>query len=213
MLSGVGTGYFVSIRKVAPFVVTLAFMTITRGVAYIISKGTPIRVTNQILLRFGRETLLALPWLAYVIIFVFVLFSLLHRFSVFGRLITAIGSNESAVQLSGITVQIYKFLVYVISASVCSIAGIISASRAGVGSPLVGSGMELDAIASVVIGGASLSGGSGSVLNTLLGVFILGMIGNIMNLMNVAAYPQQVIKGIIILAAVLMQGADDGKAR
>jgi ribose transport system permease protein len=213
MLSGIGTGYFSSFRKVAPFVVTLAFMTITRGTAYIISKGTPIMITNRMLLGFGRETFLGLPLLAYVIFVVFIVFGLILKFTVFGRIITAIGSNESAVRLSGITVNVYKFSVYVISAALCSFAGVISASRAGVGSPLVGSGMELDAIASVVIGGASLSGGSGSILNTLLGVFILGMIGNIMNLMNVAAYPQQVIKGVIILAAVLLQGAENGKGK
>jgi ribose transport system permease protein len=213
MLSGIGAGYFVAFRNVAPFVVTLAFMTITRGIAFIISKGTPIRITNQGLIYFGRETILGLPCLAYLILIVFVVFGMLLKFTVFGRLITAIGSNESAVRLSGIRVQIYKFIVYVLSALVCSFAGAISASRAAVGSPIVGSGMELDAIASVVIGGAALSGGRGSILNTLLGVFILGMIGNIMNLMNVAAYPQQVIKGVIILVAVLLQGAEEGKEK
>jgi ribose transport system permease protein len=208
-LSGIGAGYFVAFRNVAPFVVSLAFMTITRGVAYIVSKGTPIQITNATILGFGRGTFLGLPLLAYVILVVFVLCALLLKFTVFGRIIIAIGSNESAVRLSGITVRSYKFSVYVISAALCSFAGIISSSRSGVGSPLVGSGMELDAIASVVIGGASLSGGKGFALNTLLGVFILGMIGNIMNLMNVAAYPQQVIKGVIILAAVLLQGMED----
>jgi len=87
-----------------------------------------------------------------------------------------------------------------------AIAGIIGTSRTGVGSPTVGVGLELDAIAAVVIGGASLSGGRGTALNTLLGIFILGMIGNIMNLKNVPAYPQQVIKGLIIIFAVLLQG-------
>ena len=85
-------------------------------------------------------------------------------------------------------------------------AGIISTSRTGVGSPILGVGLELDAIAAVVIGGASLKGGKGTVVNTLLGIIILGMIGNIMNLMNVPGYPQQVIKGLIIIIAVLLQG-------
>jgi len=88
----------------------------------------------------------------------------------------------------------------------CAIAGIISTSRTGVGSPIVGTGAELDAIAAVVIGGASLSGGKGTALHTLLGVLILGIIGNIMNLMNIPGYPQQVVKGLIIICAVLLQG-------
>jgi ribose transport system permease protein len=208
-LFGAAAGYFAAHRKIAPFVVTLAFMTIVRGTAFIISKGTPIRITSQALIDFGKNTLLGLPCLVYLVIGVFAVFALLLKFTVFGRLITAIGSNESAVRLSGITVSSYKFLVYVLSAAVCSLAGIISASRSAVGSPIVGTGMELDAIASVVIGGAALSGGRGSIVNTLLGVFILGMIGNIMNLMNIAAYPQQVIKGVIILIAVLLQGMED----
>jgi ribose transport system permease protein len=87
-----------------------------------------------------------------------------------------------------------------------AIAGIISTSRTGVGSGIVGVGLELDAIGAVVIGGASLSGGKGTALNTLLGIFILGMIGNIMNLRNAPAYPQQVIKGLIVVLAVLLQG-------
>ncbi len=206
---GAGSGYFVSVRNVAPFVVTLAFMTIARGFAFIISKGTPIQITNRVLIFFGKETFLGLPCLAYVILIVFAVFVLLLRYTVFGRLITAIGSNETAVKLSGVNVRVYKFIVYVISGVVCALAGVISASRAAVGSPVVGEGMELDAIASVVIGGAAIKGGKGTVLNTLLGVFILGMIGNIMNLMNVAAYPQQVIKGVIILVAVLLQGAEN----
>jgi ribose transport system permease protein len=208
MVLGAGMGYFVAIRKVAPFVVTLSFMTISRGLAFIISKGTPIQISNKALNFFGNGTFLGLPCLAFVILIVFILFAGVLRFTVFGRLITAIGSNETAVELSGVNVRVYKLSVYVISSAVCAIAGMIGASRAAVGSPLIGEGMELDAIASVVIGGAALTGGKGTALNTLLGVFILGMIGNIMNLMNVAAYPQQVIKGVIILIAVLLQGAE-----
>ncbi len=115
------------------------------------------------------------------------------------------GSNETAVKLSGIRVEYYKWAVYAISALLCAFGGIISDGRTGVGSPNIGNGLELDAIASCVIGGASLSGGRGSAPNALMGVLILGMIGNIMNLMNIAGYPQQVIKGVIIIVAVLMQ--------
>ncbi len=138
-------------------------------------QGTPIQITNRVLIFFGKETslaaLLGLRHLDRVCRFV-----LLLRYTVFGRLIMAIGSNETAVKLSGVNVRVYKFIVYVISGVVCALAGVISASRAAVGSPVVGEGMELDAIASVVIGGAAIKGGKGTVLNTLLGVFILGMI-------------------------------------
>jgi ribose transport system permease protein len=125
-------------------------------------------------------------------------------------LVKAVGSNKSAVRLSGIRVKAYIFSVYVVSGLFCSFGGFISAARAGVGSGQVGVGLELDAIAAVVIGGASLTGGKGTALNTLMGVFILGLISNIMNLMNVHSYYQQIIKGLIIIFAALLQS---GKKR
>ena len=208
VLLGSCSGFLVANRRVAPFIATLAMMTIVRGLAFIVSKGRPILLTEsgEALKNFGSDYWLRIPQPVFVMFLIFVIVFVLLRYSVFGRLVIAIGSNETAVRLSGIRVWIYKFLVYSICGGFASIAGIISTARTGVGSPVVGMGMELDAIAAVVIGGASLSGGKGTALNTLLGVFILGMIGNIMNLKNVPAYPQQVIKGLIIIVAVLLQG-------
>lgn len=205
-LTGAVSGYLVSRRNMAPFVATLALMTIARGMAFIISKGSPIMVENEVLNNFGSAYWLKIPLPVFIMLIIFALVLFILKYRVFGRLITATGSNESAVRLAGIRVPFYKFAVYCISGAFCSIAGIIYTSRTGVGSPVVGTGLELDAIAAVVIGGASLNGGKGTALNTLLGVFILGMIGNIMNLMNVPGYPQQVIKGLIIIFAVLFQG-------
>ena len=120
-------------------------------------------------------------------------------------MIIAIGSNEEAVHLSGINVRKYKFIVYVIIAFLSALAVLLMVSRTGVGSPNIGIGLELDVIAAVVIGGASLSGGKGSIVNTLIGVLILGMIGNIMNLLDITSYLQQLIKGIINILAVIFQ--------
>jgi len=214
VLAGIGlgcfSGFLVANRRMAPFVVTLAMMTIARGLAYITSKGAPIFLeeNGQALRHFATSRFLnvPLPVILMFIVFVIVLFVL--RYTSFGRLVIAIGSNETAVRLSGVRVGFYKFLVYAISGGLASLAGIISTARTGVGSPIVGMGLELDAIAAVVIGGARLSGGRGTAFNTLLGIFILGMIGNIMNLKNVPAYPQQVIKGLIIIFAVLLQSIE-----
>jgi ribose transport system permease protein len=208
ILLGCVSGYLVSARRVAPFIATLAMMTIARGLAYIISKGTPIPLTESGdgLKAFGLGYLFGVPLPVILMFAVFAAVYLILKYTVFGRLVVAIGSNETAVTLSGIRVWVYKFLVYGISGGLAAIAGIISTSRTGVGSPEPGLGLELDAIAAVVIGGASLAGGKGTALNTLLGIFILGMIGNIMNLKNVPAYPQQVVKGLIIILAVLLQG-------
>lgn len=208
-LVGTVTGYFVSFQKVAPFVVSLASMTAARGIAYIVSRGTPIAVKNPVILAFGKGSLLRIPFPAIAMILVVLAVSFLLKYTSTGRFIQAIGSNETSVRLSGIQVNRYKWLVYILAATCCALAGIISDGRAGVGSPNIAEGMELDAIAACVIGGASLSGGYGTASNTLIGMLILGLIGNIMNLMNIANYPQQVIKGVIIIAAVLLQKRKD----
>ena len=205
-LCGAVSGYLVAARNMAPFVATLAMMTIARGFAFIVSKGSPIIIADPRLNSFGSAYWLGVPTPVFVMVVIFGLVAFLLRFTVFGRIVTAIGSNEAAVRLAGIRTGWYKFAVYCISGAFCAIAGIISTSRTGVGSPIVGTGAELDAIAAVVIGGASLAGGKGTAFQTLLGVLILGIIGNIMNLMNIPGYPQQVVKGLIIICAVLLQG-------
>ncbi len=201
------SGYLVSVHKMAPFIATLALMSIVRGSGFIFSKGAPILVSENAsaLTDFGSGSFLGFPNPAYVLVLTFAITAVFLKYNVFGRIVIAIGSNEEAVRLSGIKVSAYKFSVYAIAGGLSAVAGIITAARTAVGSPVMGVGMELDVIATVVIGGASLSGGKGSAINTLLGVLILGMIGNIMNLMNIPAYSQQVIKGLIIIFAVLLQ--------
>ncbi len=206
-LCGMISGYFSAFQNMAPFVVTLAMMSAARGIAYIVSRGTPIPIQSRAVSIFGQGSLYSIPFPVITALLVFVVIAFLLRYTSFGRFVQAIGSNETAVRLSGIRVNYYKWMVYTISGFLCAFAGIISDGRTGVGSPTIGSGMEMDAIAACVIGGASLSGGRGTAINTLVGVLILGLIGNIMNLMNVAGYPQQVIKGIIIIVAVLLQGS------
>jgi ribose transport system permease protein len=207
LLVGSLSGYLVSVHKMAPFIATLALMSIVRGLGFIFSKGAPILVGERALAltNFGSGNSLGIPNPALVLVLIFAITTILLRYNVFGRIIIAIGSNEEAVRLSGINVSAYKFSVYAIGGGLSAVAGIITTARTAVGSPVMGGGMELDVIATVVIGGASLSGGKGSAINTLLGVLILGMIGNIMNLMNIPAYSQQVIKGLIIIFAVLLQ--------
>jgi ribose transport system permease protein len=207
LLVGSLSGYLVSVHKIAPFIATLALMSIVRGLGFIFSKGAPVLVADSAsaLTDFGSGNSFGIPNPALVLLSIFAITAVLLRYNVFGRIILAIGSNEEAVRLSGINVSAYKFSVYAIAGGLSAVAGIITTARTAVGSPVLGVGMELDVIATVVIGGASLRGGKGSAINTLLGVLILGMIGNIMNLMNIPAYSQQVIKGLIIVSAVLLQ--------
>jgi ribose transport system permease protein len=202
---GAAAGYLVAYRKMAPFVVTLASMTAARGVAYMISHAKTIPIANVFVNAFNKGSFTVVPYPVILAFAVFVLFALVLSYTCYGRFVQAIGSNETAVRLSGIRTSMYVMSAYVVSAFASTLGGIIE-SRTGVGDARVCQGMELDAIAACVIGGASLSGGRGTALNTLMGVLILGLIGNIMALMKVAPYPQQVIKGVIIIVAVLLQG-------
>jgi ribose transport system permease protein len=211
LLVGSASGYLVSYQKMAPFIATLALMTIVRGFGFIFSKGAPVMVDENAsaLTDFGSESFLGIPNPAIILFIIFGITSILLKYNVFGRILIAIGSNEEAVRLSGLKVSSYKFAVYVITGGLAAIAGIISTARTSVGSPNLGVGMELDVIATVVIGGTSLAGGKGSAFNTFLGVLIVGMMGNVMNLLDIAAYSQQVIKGLIIIFAVLLQRFQD----
>lgn len=211
-LLGAFNGALVAWFQLAPFVVTLAMMTIARGMTYMMSNGQPVRLPYEleataILDAFGSGGLpwLRLPWPVVLSILVIALFWFVMQRMVFGRMVIATGSNETAVRLAGIPHQRYIFAVYVISGALAALAGIVVTSRTGVGTPVAGLGFELDAIAACVIGGARLSGGKGTVINTVIGVLVLGLIGNIMNLMSVPSYPQQIIKGLIIVAAVMLQ--------
>ena len=208
---GMLSGYLVAYQKMAPFIVTLAIMTIVRGLGFMLSNGTPIMLHEDevSMVNFGSGYLLGIPNPVFILFMVFGMTEVLLRYNVLGRIIIAIGSNEEAVKLSGIRVSKYKLIVYMLVASASALSGIVIVSRTTVGSPIMGMGLELDVIAAVVIGGASLRGGKGSAFNTFLGVLILGMIGNIMNLKDIPSYPQQVIKGLIIIFAVLLQRYQD----
>ena len=207
---GAIAGYFVAVRRMPPFVVTLAVMTIARGTALIVSEGRPIFVADNgawLGDGFNRGSLLGIPLPVLLMLLVFAATAFVLRLTAYGRLVVAIGSNSEAVRLSGVRVTPRVFSVYVVSGILSALAGIVITARSGVGSPVVGIGMELDVIAAVVIGGASLMGGRGTALNTLIGVLTLGVIGNIMNLLNVPGYHQEVVKGVIILVAVLVQSS------
>lgn len=204
---GLLSGILVAFLRLPPFVTTLAVMTIARGFALIASNGQPIRMgaAGEIITEFGIGRFMGVPYPVLLMVFVFVLAGLILRFTRFGRMVKAVGSNAEAVRLSGISISRYEVAVYAISGGLAAVAGVVSASRTGIGSATISVGAELDAIAAVVIGGASLLGGRGGAVNTFIGVVILGVISNLMNLANVPGYHQQVFMGAIIIGAMLLQ--------
>lgn len=202
-LMGTFTGALVAYLKFQGFVASLAVMTIARGIAFTLTNATPINLEN------GTLNVLTSKEYGYPIIFIMlaivVLFVIIQQFTAYGRIVIATGSNVEAVKLSGILAKRYILSVYVLSATLSTLAGIFVAARSNVGNATVGEGQELDAIAACVIGGASLAGGKGSIMRTVIGALTLALIGNIMNLLAIPAYPQRIIKGLIIIAAVLLQ--------
>jgi ribose transport system permease protein len=216
---GCANGVIVAWLKMPSFIVTLAMMTIIRGVAYVITLGSPIRlpvdpevhIGSSALFKFGQsgDPVTGMPLAAWVVIAFIVFFWFLMKYTTFGRLIVATGSNEDAARLAGINVKKYIFAAYAISGILAGVAGVLLTARAGIATPSAGTGFELNAIAAVVIGGASLSGGKGKVANTVVGVFIIALIGNIMNLLSVPPYPQQIIQGAIIIIAVLLNASKE----
>lgn len=204
---GLVTGFFVAYLKLQSFVMSLAMLAIARGLSLIISEGRPIPLgtAGSAFSDFGSGFTAGMPMPVWLMFAIFLIGGIVLNFTRFGRIIKAIGSNEEAVRLSGIAVSRYILAVYVISGALAAIAGIIYTSRTGVGSAQVGVGAELNVIAAVVIGGASLMGGRGGVINTLLGALVMGIIANIMNLASVPGYHQQVYMGVIIVVAMLLQ--------
>ena len=213
---GCVNGFLVSKLKLAAFIATLAVMMIAKGLSYIITGGSPIKLPLDVegaegstgLVAFGQtgDPLIGLPLAVWLAIAVIIIFWFIMNQTMFGRMIVASGSNKQAVHLAGVNVDKYIFSAYAISGLMAAGAGFLIAARAGVATSTNGDGYELDAIAACVIGGASLAGGKGGVLMTICGVLIMGLIGNIMNLLSVASYPQQIIKGLIIIGAVVMNG-------
>ncbi len=201
---GAFNGFMIIWRGAAPFVVTLAMMAIASGAALTVSGGKPIGGIQGTYAWLGAGFVGPVPVPALIMLGVFVLGGLVLRYTPYGREVYAVGGNEEASRLSGIAVNRVKVITYGISGFLSALGGIVFSARVTVGDPWAGRGLELDAIAAVVIGGTSLFGGVGTMWGSLLGALIITMINNLLNLLNVSPYMQGLAKGIIILAAITL---------
>lgn len=201
---GLYNGYFVAYWNAAPFVVTLSMMTIARGMTYVYSDGRPISNLRTEFLTIGKGSIAGIPIPTLILAVVFILGSIMLTKLKFGRYVYAVGGNENAAMVSGINVKRIKMMVYVLSGIACGIAAIILTARVSAGLPQAGESYELDAIAATVIGGTSLSGGRGRLWGTIVGAVLLGIVNNGLDLLNVSSFYQQIVKGLIILGAILI---------
>lgn len=205
-IMGALNGLLITKGKMAPFIVTLATMTIFRGLTMVYTNGNPITGLGDSFMFqvFGRGYFLGIPVPALTMIITFtILWVILHK-TPFGRQTYAIGGNEKAAIISGIKVDRVKILIYSLAGLLAALAGAILTSRLNSASPTAGDSYELDAIAAVVLGGTSLSGGRGWIVGTLIGALIIGTLNNGLNLLGVSSFFQMVVKGGVIILAVLM---------
>lgn len=195
-------GFLISKAEIPAFIVTVATMGIFRGVAYILTGGGPIQITNEKFLYLGNEKLFGIPFPIIILIVVFIIMNIVLGKTKFGRQSYIIGGNEEAALYSGINVKKVKIHIYMLIGFLASLSGIILASRLYSGQPNSANGYELDAIAAAVLGGTSLSGGYGTIAGTLIGAIIIGVINNGMNLLNITYFYQLIVKGLVIIMAV-----------
>lgn len=201
---GFVNGYAITRFKVPPFVATLAMLTMARGFTMLWTKGHPITGLGDSFGFIGTGWFLGIPMPVWVSGMVVLFAVILTNKTRFGRYIYAIGGNENAARLSGIPVKRIKIWVYSLAGVLAGIGGLLVTARLDSAQPNAGMSYELDAIAAVVIGGTSLSGGRGTILGTVLGAMIIGVLNNGLVLLNVSPFWQQVIKGLVILLAVII---------
>jgi len=203
---GAVNGVIIAKGKVAPFIATLATMTIYRGLTLVYTDGRPVsdlgnEITFQML---GKGYFFGIPVPVCTMILAFIaLYVIMHK-TTFGRRVYAVGGNEAASKLSGINVDRVKIAVYSLTGMLAALSALILTSRLNSAQPTAGTSYELDAIAAVVLGGTSLTGGKGWIFGTLVGALIIGVLNNGLNLIGVSSFFQQVVKGIVILIAVLI---------
>jgi inositol transport system permease protein len=204
-LVGLINGFLVAKTRIPPFIATLGTFTAVRGLALLYTGGRPISDLTDAYDFIGQGHVFGIPVPIIILVVMAVVTHILYAHTKFGKYIYAIGGNEQAARVSGIDASKYKMLIYVYASFLAGLAGLVVSSRIGSGQPGLGVGYELDAIAAAVIGGTSLSaGGIGTVAGTIIGALIIGVLNNILDLTNVSAYWQQIIKGCIIVGAVIL---------
>jgi ribose/xylose/arabinose/galactoside ABC-type transport system permease subunit len=200
---GLVNGAIVSYARINPLITTLATLAIVRGIAYVVSGGRERVIDNQAWLSLGTGAFLGIPYLIIVLGATFLVFGLLMPRTLFGRYAYAIGSNVRAARLAGVAVNRWRLVYYVVCGGLAALAGLMLVARTGSAQPTAALGIELDVITAVILGGTSLTGGRGLLAGTLVALLIIGIVNNGLTLLGVPAYWQGIVKGAILLAAVV----------
>ncbi len=206
--AGLINGLAVVYGGITPFIATFAMLSIARGTAYLIQVGTLIEVSNKTFLDLFTGSPLGIPNSVIIAIVVMLISAYVMKYTTFGRQLYAIGGNPEAAHLSGLPVNRNLILTYVISGLLAGLAGLILSAQLQQGSSLLGKGYELNSIASAVVGGTSLFGGTGNPIAAVIGGLLIGIISNVMNLVGILPEPQLIVLGLVILIAVFFTGGE-----
>lgn len=204
LLVGMFNGAVISKTTIPAFIVTLATMNIAKGLAYVYTGGSPVRVVTKEWQFLGAGYVGIFPTPVVILVIVLIITAIIMNKTKMGCHMYAVGGNQQAAEFSGIKVEKVKFFVHAFSGLMAGLAGIVLASRMYSGQPTAGDGAEMDAIAAVVVGGTSMAGGSGKIGGTIIGGLIIGVLNNGLNLLNVNSFWQYVVKGVVILLAVFL---------
>lgn len=211
LVCGAVNGILTAKGKIPPFIATLGMMTAARGLALLFSDGRPVPNLSESFMFLGKGVIAGIPVPIIVFVLIGILSHVLLSKTKFGKYTYAIGGNEHAAKICGINVDRYLILIYMYAGLLSAIAGMMLTARISVGQPSMGVSFELDAIAAAVIGGTSLSGGVGTIPGTIIGALIIGVLNNSLDLLGVSSYWQQILKGLIIVSAVLIDSRKNKK--
>ena len=205
VLFGIISGFLVTAGKIQPFIATLVTQIVFRGFTMIYTGGRPISsLGDSFIFKFiGKGSLFGIPFPVVIFVVIFLIMWFILEKTTFGRRLYATGSNAAAAKLAGVNIDKTKVMTYAISGGMAALAGLILLSRLGSAQPRAGEGYELDAIAAVAVGGTSMNGGRGRLWGTFVGILIIAVLNNGLNILDVSSYWQDVVKGAVILVAVL----------
>ncbi len=210
---GCFNGFFITVLKLNAFITTIASMQMLRGIAYLISDGQTLVISDLTFKFIGRGYVAGIPFTLIVMVICYILFHFISKYTVFGRTIYMIGGNAQASFLSGIKVNRIKFLLYVINGTMAGVASIMLAAQTGSGLPMAAMNTNMQALSAVILGGAGLTGGRGTILGTFIGVLVLCTLNNGMTMLNVQTFWQDVIVGAVLLISVSIDAIKGGSLK
>ncbi len=213
MACGMINGFFITILKLNPFITTIATMQTLRGVSFLISDGQSLPISNSSFNFIGRGYINGIPLSLIIMVLFYVIFHIISKYTVFGRKIYMIGGNAQASFLSGIKVNKLKFQLYLLNGFMAGVAGILLASQTGSGMPNAALNYNMTALSAVILGGAALTGGKGTIFGTFLGTMVLAVLQNGMTMLSVGAYWQDIIIGCVLILSVSIDAIKGGSLK